>query len=93
MEDQNFDMQLDEAIGSHNDGHHICYVSDNIIVEELLFCKALRKVQILKGWIELGKVHRYTDENVEKYKSLFEKSTKRYVDIRRIQHLRGRTRP
>jgi hypothetical protein len=44
MKGKEFGLQLDEATDSNRDAHLICYVrflDDNIIVEDLLFCKSI----------------------------------------------------
>lgn len=44
MKGKEFGLQLDEATDSNKDAHLICYVrflDDNIIVEDLLFCKSI----------------------------------------------------
>ncbi|CAH0402530.1 unnamed protein product [Chilo suppressalis] len=44
MKSKEFGLQLDEATDSNDDTHLICYVrflADNIIVEDLLFCKSI----------------------------------------------------
>ncbi|XP_045483145.1 zinc finger BED domain-containing protein 5-like [Harmonia axyridis] len=44
MKSKDFGLQLDEATDSNSDAHLICYVrflADNIIVEDLLFCKSI----------------------------------------------------
>ena len=41
---KNFGLHFDEATDSNNDAHVICYVrflSENIIFEDLLFCKSI----------------------------------------------------
>mgnify|MGYP002775206681 CR=1 FL=1 len=44
IKSRDFGLQLDEATDSNDDAHLICYVrflADNIIVEDLLFCKSI----------------------------------------------------